>query len=180
MKKIIDREYIEQSIRQELAKWQEGSEVLGRDETQQNEDNSSAFDGNESGKHYVGSYKREQKVGRDSITTRPLTEREAERFENAIVNGIIDGHSIEELARSCCYSLSTFKRRFSEQYSLPPHRWMLLCRLHLASQILAETNEPISSVSQICGFINNSHFIATFRRHYGITPRQYRTNEKRD
>ena len=180
MSRIIDREYIEQSIRSELAKWQEGSTLLECDDSESSEDNSTLLDAEETTNSFVSSIKIEQKEGRVNCPVRPLTEREAERFESAIVNGIIDGHSIEELARSCCYSLSTFKRRFSEQYSLPPHRWMLHCRLSLACQILTETNEPISSVSQICGFVNNSHFIATFRRHYGITPRQYRTNERNE
>ena len=175
MAKIIDREYIEQSIRAELAKWQEGSMAAAGDRLQSEEE------GSDSNINPSLLNEANHNVRKDCVSTsRPLTEREVQRFEEAIVNGIIEGHTIDELARSCCYSLSTFKRRFSEQYTIPPHRWMLQCRLNLACEILAQTNEPISSVSEICGFVNNSHFIATFRRHYGLTPRQYRTNEKRD
>lgn len=165
MKKIIDREFIEKRVRQELAK--------GADESYDETDESAINQPNESiptALNDNSSYN----------TTRTLTDREAERFEKAIISGVIDGLSIDELAKSCCYSLSTFKRRFSEQYSLPPHRWMLQCRLHLAREILSSTDEPISSVATICGFINNSHFIATFRRHFRTTPRQYRQNTKRD
>ena len=161
MKKIIDREFIEKRVKQELAKGaEECCNVCIEDaENKYNKSGVANFEYN---------------------APRVLTDREAERFERAIINGVIDGLSIDELAKRCCYSLSTFKRRFSEQYSLPPHRWMLQCRLHLACEILSTTDEPISSVASICGFINNSHFIATFRLHYRTTPRQYRQNTKRD
>lgn len=165
MKKIIDREFIEKRVRQELAK--------GADESYDETDESAINQPNESIPTALND-------NSGYNTTRTLTDREAERFEKAIISGVIDGLSIDELAKSCCYSLSTFKRRFSEQYSLPPHRWMLQCRLHLACEILSSTDEPISSVATICGFINNSHFIATFRRHFRTTPRQYRQNTKRD
>ena len=164
MKKIIDREFIEKRVRQELAKSPEECCDDSTDEAD-NQEKESIFPS--------------RKVVGDT-TSRVLTDREAERFEKAIINGVIDGLPIDELAKRCCYSLSTFKRRFSEQYSLPPHRWMLQCRLNLACEILSTTDEPISSVASICGFINNSHFIATFRRHYRTTPRQYRQNTKRD
>ena len=119
----------------------------------------------------------EQEIKRDlrnNVGEKPLTDREAERFERAIIDGVMLGLSIDELAKICCYSLSTFKRRFSEQYNIPPHRWMLQCRMHLACLILTTTDAPITSVATTCGFVNNSHFIATFRRHVGITPRQFR------
>lgn len=166
MKKIIDRSFIEQAVKRELAKYQEqgvGECVTVEDDELHDISCASSC------------------VRESSHNVRLLTNREAERFERAIINGVIDGLSIEELAKSCCYSLSTFKRRFSELYNLPPHRWILRCRLSLACLILSTTDESISSVASTCGFINNSHFIATFRRHFGLTPRQYRTaNIKRD
>jgi AraC-like DNA-binding protein len=165
MKKVIDREFIEQVVKRELAKCQQSSE------------RATSYDG----ELIQDSYCSSECVGQSGQSIRQLTDREAQRFERAIINGVIDGLSIEELAKSCCYSLSTFKRRFNEYYNLPPHRWILRCRLNLACLILSTTDESISDVASICGFVNNSHFIATFRRHFALTPRQYRTvNMKRD
>ena len=166
MKKIIDRDFIEKRVRQELTRESDNC-CDDADENAEYQPNDGTITGSKGNNTSYG-------------TTRILTDREAERFEKAIMNGVIEGLSIDELAKRCCYSLSTFKRRFSEQYSLPPHKWMLQCRLNLACEILKSTDEPISSVATICGFINNSHFIATFRRHYRTTPRQYRQNTKRD
>ena len=96
--------------------------------------------------------------------------REQERFEQAILKGISSNISIDELADICCLSASTFKRRFRERYSASPHKWFLGCRLDIAAMILRQTDVPTRYIALLCGFINVSHFIATFKRRFGTTP----------
>lgn len=96
--------------------------------------------------------------------------REQERFEAAILKGISSNISIDELADICCLSASTFKRRFRERYSASPHKWFLGCRLEIAAMILRHTDVPTRYIASLCGFINVSHFIATFKRRFGTTP----------
>lgn len=96
--------------------------------------------------------------------------REQERFEEAILKGISSNISIDELAEICCLSASTFKRRFRERYSASPHKWFLGCRLEIAAMILRQTDVPTRYIASLCGFINVSHFIATFKRRFGTTP----------
>lgn len=96
--------------------------------------------------------------------------REQERFEEAILKGISSNISIDELADICCLSASTFKRRFRERYSASPHKWFLGCRLDIAAMILRQTDVPTRYIASLCGFINVSHFIATFKRRFGTTP----------
>lgn len=96
--------------------------------------------------------------------------REQERFEEAILKGISSNISIDELADICCLSASTFKRRFRERYSASPHKWFLGCRLDMAAMILRQTDVPTRYIASLCGFINVSHFIATFKRRFGTTP----------
>lgn len=97
-------------------------------------------------------------------------DREEERFEEAILHGLAANTSIEELAAMCCHSVSTFKRRFRERYGVSPHRWLLSCRLDIAERILSETRLPTNIIATLAGFINVSHFIATYRRRFGYTP----------
>ena len=160
MKNLFDKEFIEQEIRQELYNSRVNRDEAANDVYFANAD----MAGNQNS------------ISR--VDARPLSAREAERFENAIISGVIEGLSIEDLAQRCCYSLSTFKRRFNEHYNIPPHRWILQCRLNIACRLLTKTDEPVSSVASICGFVNNSHFIATFRRHHGLTPRKYRSSSQ--
>lgn len=107
-----------------------------------------------------------------------VTHRERERFDSAILQGIVANLSIEELADKCCYSVSTFKRRFSSHYHMPPHRWLLQCRLLFAAKLMTMTRMSTTDISSLCGFVNVSHFIATFRRHYGYTPSSVRNGLK--
>ncbi|MBQ8492792.1 MAG: helix-turn-helix transcriptional regulator [Alistipes sp.] len=97
-------------------------------------------------------------------------DREEERFEEAILCGLASNISIEELAKKCCHSTSTFKRRFRERYGISPHRWFLGCRLAIAERILSQTRIPTNIIASLAGFINVSHFIATYRRRFGYTP----------
>lgn len=104
--------------------------------------------------------------------------RERERFTNAIMQGIVSNLTIEELATMCCYSVSTFKRRFNQHFNESPHKWLLRCRLMLAAKIMSKTNISITELSSLCGFVNVSHFIATFRRHFGITPSSLKSTSR--
>ncbi len=119
------------------------------------------------------------RVGFDGKSSDALTShRERERFNNAILQGIVSNLTIGELADMCCYSVSTFKRRFNQHYNQSPHKWMLRCRLMLAAKIMSMTDISITELSSLCGFVNVSHFIATFRRHFGITPSSLRNHSQ--
>jgi AraC-like DNA-binding protein len=96
--------------------------------------------------------------------------REQQRFETAVLKGVASNISVEELSSMCYLSVSTFKRRFHDYYHIPPHRWFLCRRLEIASAILHKTSLPTFTIARLCGFINVSHFIATFKRRYGTTP----------
>lgn len=96
--------------------------------------------------------------------------REEERFAQAIEIGLRTTTAIEELANICCQSVSTFKRRFRERYSMSPHKWFMIHKLQLAYKIIEEQNVTIGELTKLCGYNNTSHFIATFRKRYGISP----------
>lgn len=117
-----------------------------------------------------GSFEQVLFVVESNSGTTSTSSRERERFTNAIMQGIVYNLSIEELATMCCYSVSTFKRRFNQHFNESPHKWLLHCRLMLAAKIMSKTDISITELSSLCGFVNVSHFIATFRRHFGVTP----------
>lgn len=96
------------------------------------------------------------------------------RLAQAVAMGISSNAHIGRLAADCCLSISTFKRRFREQYYLSPHRLFVECRMALAGKILISTPLRIVDVAMICGYCNTSHFIRHFRLHYHTTPTCYR------
>lgn len=97
-------------------------------------------------------------------------ERENERFAQAVEYGLRSAVAVEELAEMCCQSISTFKRRFRARYSMSPHRWFTLRKLEIAYKIILERDIAIVELTKLCGFNNPSHFIAAFRKRYGISP----------
>lgn len=97
-------------------------------------------------------------------------DREDERFTQAIEYGIKSAVGVEVLAEMCCQSISTFKRHFRARYSMSPHRWFTLRKLELAYKIILKQDIAIVELTKLCGFNNTSHFIAAFRKRYGISP----------
>lgn len=103
---------------------------------------------------------------------------EDERLESVVLSAVTENVSLEELADRCYVSVSTFKRRFRRRFSISPHRWFLLRKLELAYRIILSTDQSIAEVARLCGFINASHFISSFKRHYRVTPATLRRRSK--
>lgn len=53
---------------------------------------------------------------------------------------------------------------------MSPHRWFTLRKLELAYKIIIKRDIAIVELTKLCGFNNPSHFIAAFRKRYGISP----------
>ncbi len=96
------------------------------------------------------------------------------KLERALAMGVVEKLSVEDIAKYCSMSMSTFKRRCIDYYGLSPHRLIINCRMALAIKLLKTTILPLSEIAQRCGYATVSHFIATFRRHHGTTPSCYR------
>ena len=81
--------------------------------------------------------------------------------------------SMSEFARSSGRSLSTFKRDFKKISELSPERWLTDRRLRAAFDLL-KRGRRVSDACFDVGFKNVSHFSATFKKRFGITPGQAR------
>ncbi|MBM7568690.1 AraC family transcriptional regulator [Paenibacillus sacheonensis] len=51
-------------------------------------------------------------------------------------------------------------------------------RLQYAGRLVASSDDPIADIMEKSGFSSRSHFFTQFKRAYGTTPSQYRTNAK--
>lgn len=81
---------------------------------------------------------------------------------------------LEDYARLCHMSLSTFKKCFKQYYNNTPALWLKNKKLSLALQHVLTTYLSISQISFKCGFEDTSHFIRVFKEKYHLTPLQYR------
>ncbi len=83
--------------------------------------------------------------------------------------------TLEEFARLCGRSLSTFKRDFLKNYGISPGNWLKKKRLEYARYLLETTDKNIYEIIFDAGFKNRSHFIKIFKNEYGTTPLKFRS-----
>lgn len=82
--------------------------------------------------------------------------------------------NLEEFARLCHMSLSTFKKSFKAYYHTTPAAWLKQRKLDRALHQLLTSDLSISQISFESGFEDTSHFIRVFRQKHNFTPLQYR------
>ena len=100
-------------------------------------------------------------------------------FEQIIHENIFLDISIEELARKCSRSLTSFKKEFRKHFHEPPHKWFIRQRLMHSRLLLISTGKSVAEVGAECNFPNTSHFIKLFKKEFGMTPVAYRHSNER-
>ncbi len=87
---------------------------------------------------------------------------------------------LEEYARLCGRSLSTFKRDFKEIYDTTPGKWLRQKRLNYGRYLLKQTDKSVTEIVLDCGFKNTSHFSLAFKEQFGRTPLQHKKTAKQN
>jgi AraC family transcriptional regulator len=81
---------------------------------------------------------------------------------------------LAEVARAACLSPYHFHREFRRVFGETPHRYLTRQRLERAKLLLARDHQSILDVCLASGFESPASFSMLFRRHFGISPRQFR------
>jgi AraC family transcriptional regulator len=82
--------------------------------------------------------------------------------------------SLAEIARAGGVHPASLVRGFRAHLHCSPGEYMRRLRLEHARNALATSSRPIAEVALEAGFYDQSHFTAAFRRHFGVTPAEYR------
>lgn len=82
--------------------------------------------------------------------------------------------SIAELARAAGLSTRQFSRRFGEVFGVSPREFLIKSRIQLACRKLQQPDADLADVAHEVGFYDQSNLGRHFKKHTGITPRQYR------
>ncbi len=81
---------------------------------------------------------------------------------------------VEDLAVMCNLSYSGFSKKFNKMFGRPCKNYIELIRVRKVAQLLKDTKEDLSTISQETGFSDASHMIRCFKKEYGVTPKKYR------
>lgn len=81
--------------------------------------------------------------------------------------------SVNDLAERACMSRSTFYRHFRAAFGVTPLQYITRLRIDRARTLLRDPTHTVTDVSLDLGFRSVSHFIDTFKRHTGTTPKAY-------
>lgn len=82
--------------------------------------------------------------------------------------------SLGSLARRCGISPRHMERLFREELGTTPREFLLRLRLERGRVLLTTTATPIRDVALETGFSSPSHFSHSYRRAFGLTPREAR------
>lgn len=82
--------------------------------------------------------------------------------------------SLEMLAKSANVSVSECLRCFKATLQTTPYRYLTEYRLFKASEMLKNTDKPITIIASDVGFSHVSHFGKLFREKTGLSPSKYR------
>ena len=85
---------------------------------------------------------------------------------------------INDIAALCGYSAEHFSRLFKKYTGRSPLRYVSECRIKKARKLLLNTDESIEEIISECGFSNRTAFFRKFHAAEGVTPLQFRKNQK--
>lgn len=88
--------------------------------------------------------------------------------------------TLDDIAAAGNVSRSKCCNVFKEYAQRSPMEFLNLYRLEVSTDQLRETDESISNISLACGFGQQSYYNRLFQREYGMTPREYRIQRKKE
>lgn len=94
---------------------------------------------------------------------------------NLMENNIEFPLSLPAIAEKCNLSLRQIERLFHKYRGVTPSQYYLSLRLTHAKQLLLNTNRSVIDISIATGFETQSYFTACYRKHFGSSPRNHRS-----
>lgn len=96
---------------------------------------------------------------------------QAARF---ICRNYMEPLTTSDVARAVGFSPNYLSRRFREATGIGLHEYIVFVRLQHAAQELISTPDSITAIALRCGFSDSNYFKDSFKKKYGVTPRNYR------
>lgn len=105
-----------------------------------------------------------------------LDESNVEKIRQAkkiVIENMIDPPGLKEISRMIGLNEYQLKVGFKNIYGSSVFQFLNDYKMEYARKLLDDRAHKVNEVSEEVGYSNPSHFIAAFKRKYGITPKKY-------
>lgn len=86
--------------------------------------------------------------------------------------------TLDALAEACCINKYHFCRIFKEAMGTSPMQYLCDYRLNSADVLLRNTEKSLADILSDCGFHDESYFYRSYRKHFGISPKERRKKNR--
>ena len=86
--------------------------------------------------------------------------------------------SVEDIAKFCSLNRSYFGKIFRDALGKSPQEFLINYRMSKAAELLKLTELSIGDISNAVGYPSQLHFSRAFKKIHGISPRQWRNENK--
>jgi AraC-like DNA-binding protein len=107
-----------------------------------------------------------------------LTPHALRRVREYVLAHVDERIEVEQLAVIARLSSCHFARAFRQSMGVPPHRYVLIRRIHVGAELVRDTDRSVADIAAAVGFSDQSHFTRTFVRITGDTPSAFRRRHR--
>ncbi len=84
----------------------------------------------------------------------------------------------EKLAKQNGLALSSFRRKFKNASGISIHQFLIQEKLSKAKQLIQESNYPLKTIAEKCGYNDIFQFTKQFKSFYGTPPAAFRASRQ--
>lgn len=86
---------------------------------------------------------------------------------------IAENPSVADMARDVHLSESRFHALYKQIFGISPKNDLIIARIERAKNLLEQNKYNNAEIASMTGYTNEYHFIRQFKKHEGITPKEY-------
>ena len=90
-----------------------------------------------------------------------------------IEQNIFQKLTLEDISQEAKCSKATLTRLFKKHLNMTPIQFLISQRINYAKNLLQNKSMPIKEIATLCGYQNQLYFSNDFRKHTGLSPREF-------
>jgi AraC family transcriptional regulator len=103
-----------------------------------------------------------------------LSARDLRRICDYMIDHLAQDIHLDDLAGLTGLTAKHFSRAFRQSTGYPPHQYLIMQRVEAAKRHLIGGKASLADIALACGFADQSHFTAMFRKLVGVPPGAWR------